>query len=191
MANKLQSFFAKNKKFILYLFIEVFFVLIVLMIDLLTKKYIYGKIKVTGEDIILIPNVLRFTAVENTGASFGMMKNSTKFLSYVSLFSVILLFAFIVFTIKDRNPLLRTALVLITAGGFGNMIDRFKYEYVRDFVYFELINFPVFNFADSALTIGCILAIIWVIVYFSKKIKDDKNKKHLDDNDSDVDNKNF
>ena len=193
MWNKVRNFLFKNKKLNINFCVEVFFIILVLLFDLLTKKYIYGKAQASG-DIVIIPKILCFTAVENTGASFGILKNSTKFLSYISLFSVILLFAFMIFSLKDRNIVLRASLVLITAGGLGNLVDRFKYGYVRDFVSFTIKDwsFAVFNFADSALTIGCILAIIWVIFYFSKKTKDEKDAESLDHKeDADLDNHNF
>lgn len=164
-----------NKKIILGLVLEGIFMLLYLMFDLLTKKYIYGNIKNTNQEIIIIKNVIRFTAVENTGASFGIFGNSTLALTIISFISIFILFATIIGTARDRNPILRSALVLIFAGGLGNLIDRVKFGYVRDFVYFELIKFPVFNFADSALTIGCVLAIIWIIFVFSKSGNKSKN----------------
>jgi signal peptidase II len=63
---------------------------------------------------------------------------------------------------------------LIIAGGIGNIIDRVKFGYVRDFVYLEIIDFAVFNVADSCLTIGCILIIIYVLWDFFSTTKKEK-----------------
>ena len=74
---------------------------------------------------------------------------------------------------KLKDKTFRFGLILIVAGGIGNIIDRFLLGHVRDFIYFELIDFPVFNIADSCLTIGCVLVIIYVIYY----VKDYKKNK--------------
>lgn len=143
--------------------------------DQLTKIYIYQPIADGASDIILIKGVLRFTAVENTGASFGVFSDSTLALTIISLITVIALFFVIIFTANNRNPLMRAALVMILAGGLGNVIDRFMLQYVRDFIYFELIDFAVFNVADSCLTVGTIILIIYIIFYFMKDAKKAKD----------------
>lgn len=57
-------------------------------------------------------------------------------------------------------------LVILVAGAVGNMIDRIYNGYVVDFLYFELINFPVFNVADCYVVVGAILAVILIIFYY-------------------------
>ena len=64
-------------------------------------------------------------------------------------------------------------LVLIASGAVGNMIDRVQYNYVVDFFYFELIDFPIFNIADMALTVGVILLFIQYI-FFDREEKESK-----------------
>lgn len=157
-----------------YFLLEMLFFGVVLAADLLTKEYVYGYADTHGK-IKLIKDVLSFTAVTNTGASFGIFGDSTAALTVVSLVCAIVLFVFILISVKTRHPLLRSALVLILAGAVGNMVDRFAFGYVRDFIYFELIDFAVFNVADSALTVGTILLIIYIIFFY--KVKEDKDKK--------------
>ena len=53
--------------------------------------------------------------------------------------------------------------VAIIGGGIGNMIDRVLSGFVIDFINFELINFAVFNIADSAVCIGAVLLIVYVL----------------------------
>ena len=156
-------FYDDPRKNALYLGIEALVMLAYLALDLLTKEFIYGPIAAGEPDIILIDGVLRFTAVENTGASFGIFKDATLALSIVSLITVVAVTAFLFFAVPYRRKLLDAALILIIAGGIGNLVDRFALHYVRDFIYFELIDFAVFNVADSCLTIGCILLIIFVL----------------------------
>lgn len=151
------------KRIFLIFAVQLLIVGLLVGVDLLTKELIYQPIADGANDIILIPGVLRFTAVENTGASFGIFKDATLALSIVSLITVVAVTAFLFFAVPYRRKLLDAALILIIAGGIGNLVDRFALHYVRDFIYFELIDFAVFNVADSCLTIGCILLIIFVL----------------------------
>jgi signal peptidase II len=158
----------KDKKRWIYSIIEIAFIGLIILADLLTKKYVYGYCY-NYQDIILIKNVLRFTSVENTGASFGILKDKTVILTIVSTVCAVLMVIFIFYSYKRRNKILRLALIMITGGAIGNIVDRISLGYVRDFVYFELTNFAVFNVADSFLTIGTILLVIYVVFYFGKE----------------------
>ncbi len=158
------------KKNIKYIIIELLLVGVVLAIDLLTKHFIYHRVDEHGK-IILINGALSFIAVQNTGASFGIFKDSITLLSIISAVSAIGILAFLIISIKHRNLFLRSSLILIIGGAVGNLIDRVWLGYVRDFVYFELIDFAVFNLADSALTIGTILLIIYIVFFYSKEEK--------------------
>ena len=55
---------------------------------------------------------------------------------------------------------------MLVSGAIGNFIDRVRFGYVRDFIYFKLINFPVFNVADCYVVIGCILFGILILFYY-------------------------
>ena len=68
--------------------------------------------------------------------------------------------AFIV--LRGRRPVLRLALVLVFVGAVGNLIDRLSVGYVVDF--FEIVGFPVFNVADSCVTVGAILIVLYALV---------------------------
>ena len=61
------------------------------------------------------------------------------------------------------------SMILLAAGGIGNFIDRLVLGYVRDFLYFKLINFPVFNVADSYVTVGIIMLIILILFVYDEK----------------------
>ena len=62
-------------------------------------------------------------------------------------------------------------MILLIAGGLGNIIDRLALGYVRDWLYFELIDFAVFNLADTGLCVGCALLIIYVIFFYKPEDK--------------------
>ncbi len=151
-------------------FIELLISAAFLAVDLLTKHFIYGACKETGR-INIIKGVICFEAVENTGASFGIFSGKTAALTAISIVCAVVLLFFLFYTYQRRNLWLRSALILILAGAVGNIVDRLAFGYVRDFIYFELIDFAVFNFADSCLTVGTIVLIIYVIFFYSKDEK--------------------
>lgn len=164
-----------KRKTILTIIVEVLLILVFVSVDLLTKTFIYEPIAAGAPDIVLINNILKFTAVQNTGASFGIFKGNAIILAIISLIIIIVVFIIQMFSLtKLKDKTFRFGLILIVAGGIGNIVDRFLLGHVRDFIYFELIDFPVFNIADSCLTIGCVLIIIYVIIYYVKDCK--KNK---------------
>lgn len=168
-------FYDDPRKNALYLGVEALVMLAYLALDLLTKEFIYGPIAAGEPDIILIDGVLRFTAVENTGASFGIFSDATNVLLAVALITSVVLLLVWVFSVKERNGFLRAALILMLAGAVGNIVDRIAFGFVRDFVYFELIDFAVFNFADSGLCVGCGCMIVYIIFFYRPDKKTDKN----------------
>lgn len=163
------------KKYIKFIIIELIAVFVVIGIDQITKLTIYNNVDQNGK-IDLIKGVLSFTAVKNTGASFGIFHDKIVLLSVVSAICSIGLIVFLIYTIKHRHALLRISLVLIIGGAIGNLIDRVFLGFVRDFVYFEIIDFAVFNLADSALVVGTILLVIYVIFFYKDKEIANENK---------------
>jgi signal peptidase II len=121
----------------------------------------------------IIKNVLHLTYVENTGAAFGMLKDARWVFMIVSSVAIVALAVYIAIQYK-REPYICACLALIAGGGIGNMIDRIVYGFVVDFVDFRLIKFAVFNGADSFITVGAAMLIIYFIV---EAIKDERAKK--------------
>jgi signal peptidase II len=78
---------------------------------------------------------------------------------------------------KRMHTAMRISLALIFAGALGNFIDRVALGYVRDMLYFKLIDFPVFNVADSAICIGAAILIIDVLFFKGKTFIDSLDKK--------------
>ncbi|MBQ8177578.1 MAG: signal peptidase II [Clostridia bacterium] len=172
--SKIKSLFDADKKSLaLWFVLDFLFIGVWLAIDLLTKEFVYGPMAAGGPDIVIWKGVLRLTPVENTGASFGIFQGKTDILTIISLVTVVVMVAVMIFSIKLRNGWYRSAMILLIAGGLGNIIDRLLLGYVRDWIYFELIDFAVFNLADTGLTVGCVLLIIFVIFFY----KPTENKK--------------
>ncbi len=118
----------------------------------------------------IIKDALHLTYVENPGAAFGMMQNSRWIFLLVSTVAII---AIIIYLIKfaPKNKLALLSLAFILGGGIGNMIDRVALGYVVDFIDFRLINFAVFNVADSFVCVGAALLIIYVLFIDGKENK--------------------
>ena len=106
----------------------------------------------------LIPNVLGLRYAENRGAAFSILSGHPRLLGILSL--VILVAAFFWLRKKQLASLPLLALSLMAGGAAGNMFDRLIRGYVPDMIETLFISFPVFNIADSCLTVGCALMII-------------------------------
>lgn len=126
--------------------------LLILAADQATKAIVRANMTV-GQSIPADTPV-RLTYVQNTGSAFGLFTNQTLFLTIAAAVGVVII-AFIFFRSGGTSKLLATSLAMQLAGAIGNLIDRIAYGYVVDFVDFRF--WPVFNVADSSITIGFII----------------------------------
>ncbi len=150
--------------------------------DQLTKYAAINTVKVNGPFEFLF-GLFQFRYVENTGAAFSSFSEN-KFI--LILFSALLLIGVLIvlLTRKIESKFVNACLVLIAAGGLGNMIDRFVNGYVVDFIEPLFINFAVFNFADCCITVGAFMLIgyeIYEAVRESKKNKAKEDKANEND----------
>jgi len=136
-------------------------ILALLVIDQYSKTLVFHRLNV-GESIPLIKNILHITFVTNTGAAFGLFKSSTLVFVVISIIAIAVIATLILRSIKKGNllsrPWLNYGLVLILSGAIGNLIDRLRFSYVIDFI--DVRIWPVFNIADSAITIGTLLLLL-------------------------------
>lgn len=149
------------------------FAALLVLLDQYTKLLSAAHLK-RQEAFELIPGVLelKYLYPENRGIAFGMFQGKTAFFAVVSL----ILFAVIIWVFmrlpKERYYLpLMTVCVLMLSGALGNLIDRVFRGYVIDFIYFSLIDFPIFNMADIYVVCGGILLVF--LVFFKYKEEDD------------------
>ncbi|MBR2930867.1 MAG: signal peptidase II [Clostridia bacterium] len=124
----------------------------------------------------LIEGVLHLTYVENRGAAFGMLKDAPW---VFNSFSVIAITAMLLYLYLGHasNKLYEISIAMIISGGIGNMIDRVALGYVVDFIDFRLINFAVFNGADSFVCVGAGLVILALILEIVKESKEEKARR--------------
>lgn len=140
---------------------------IVMLIDQFTKQL--ANAHQVGETFsTLIPGVLQFTLVHNTGAAWGMFGDWTNGLVVLGLVVCIFILCFVMFNSNNTNALMVISCSLIFAGGLGNAIDRFINGYVVDMIEVVFIEYPVFNVADCAITIGVVLLCINML-FFNKR----------------------
>lgn len=126
----------------------------VVLLDRLTKIF-FSKLLAYGESLPIIKNVVHMTLVHNTGIAFGFFKDQGIVFIIIPIIAVALLVFNIYYYRQNNEALSRMYIVafsLILGGAIGNLIDRIYFGYVIDFIDFRF--WPVFNVADSAITIG-------------------------------------
>ena len=155
-----------NLKKKLCLLLDILGIIVLVALDQFTKYLAVIHLK-DKPAYIIINGILELNYLENRGAAFGMLQNQKVFFIFVAV--VILgVIGYGLFKTPDAKKyrILHLLLSLIAAGAIGNMIDRVRFDYVVDFIYFVLINFPIFNVADIYVTISTIaLVILLLFVY--------------------------
>ena len=150
-------------------------ILVGIALDQLTK-WLAVKFLSPIDTLPLIEDVLHLTYVENRGAAFGMLADHRWVFIIISTVTIIAML-YVLFSARLPNKLYTVSVSMIISGGIGNMIDRTVLGYVVDFIDFRLINFAVFNGADSFVCVGAgilILALILDIIKESRK-REEKN----------------
>ncbi len=163
--------------------------LFVILIDQLSKTVIAHALY-PGESIKVLGNFFRITYVLNPGGAFGTRIGSGTFYTIISILAIFLGIYFFLKTREDETWF-RIGWSLILGGAFGNLIDRFRFGEVLDFLdvdffdihipsIIQLDRWPVFNVADASVTIAMII-ILWQVLFHKKPtkpeiIEDEKEK---------------
>ncbi len=160
-------------------------ILAVVAFDQITK---YFAEKCLDTAVSVIPNVFSFQLTYNTGMAWGLLKDQRWVflsLSTVAIIGIGVLY----FAIKKQHILLRLSIGFILGGGIGNMIDRiFNPNGVVDFIKTDFMDFPLFNVADSFITVGGVMFAVYLLFYDRKQEKPlvfDKTAVPDEDDDSD------
>ena len=172
-----------------FLLWEIIITLGVVFIDLLSKKLAETLlVTLPGHSFPIIEGFLHLTYTKNTGAAFSMLEGQRVFFIVIASLAVIIMVAFLMYS-KNPSKLLRIGLSLMLGGTVGNTVDRVLYGYVRDMIDFRVINFAIFNIADSALCIGVALIIIYVLFIYNPGDKKKDKSESKTENDSSVEQK--
>ncbi|RKY01182.1 MAG: signal peptidase II [Spirochaetes bacterium] len=151
-------------------------ILPILLFDQGSKKVIREKVMI-NHSITIIEGYFNIVHIENPGAVFGFLSDKDKKVKNIFLFISIFAILFIIYLflkIQEKNALLPFCLSLVLGGAAGNLIDRIRFGMVTDFLDFHWHNhhWPAFNIADSAITIGMIMLILYMLEEEIKRRKD-------------------
>ena len=138
---------------------------ILIVIDQLTK-YLARRDLADGAHS-LIDGVFSLSLVKNKGAAWGLLQGRVDILSIVSILLVILIgFFFLKIPKEKKYNIIRILSIFVIAGAIGNVIDRIGFGEVTDFLYIELIDFPVFNIADCYITFSVVIFAFLMLFYY-------------------------
>ena len=136
--------------------------IIIFIIDQISKVTISSYIGLNSS-VRVIKNFFYLTYTNNTGASFGILKNSRVVLIVLSIIALVILLRYISTFKETKYNIL--GLGFLMGGIIGNLLDRVLFGYVRDFLNFYIIgyDFPVFNIADIFIVLGVFILIISIL----------------------------
>lgn len=162
---------------------------ILVFIDQFTK-ILAVKYLLPNGSVSIIDDIFELHYLENNGAAFGIFQNQQIFfiISTIFIIAVIVWFYNKIPASKRMLPL-KIISIAVIAGAIGNFIDRITHGYVVDFLYFKLIDFPIFNVADIYVTVSCFMFLILMLFYYKENDYDfiGKNK---DNNSHNIDSSN-
>ncbi len=165
--------------------------LLVIIADQWVKYWVSTTIALESTGMPFIPGVVSLVNLHNDGCALSMFSGGGAriyFIILTGIFTVAVIIALATKFISGRVS--RWSIVLVTAGGLSNCIDRIIYGYVQDMFKLELFNFPIFNVADIFITICCIIFVIAII--FEKDRKDELDEEFIDvDEDEDAPRRKF
>lgn len=156
-----------KKKF--FLFLDLLLIIVLIAFDQYTKQWAVVWLK-DKPAYNLINGILELNYLENQGAAFGMLPNQKIFFVFVAIV-ILSVVGYVLFKIPDHKKYttLHFLFSLLVAGSIGNMIDRIRYDYVVDFIYFVRINFPIFNVADIYATLSAFMLLVLLLFVYKEE----------------------
>lgn len=143
--------------------------LVLTLFDQLTK-YLARTLLQGQDSIVLIPGIFEFRYLENQGAAFGMLEHfQWIFIFFAFGISAAAVWCLFHLPAEPRWIPMNILCVTLTAGAVGNMIDRIFHGYVIDFLYFSLIDFPIFNVADIYVCVSTAVFLLLMLFYYQEE----------------------
>lgn len=157
-----------NLKKKIFLLLDLVGIIILVALDQYTKYLAVIHLK-DKPAYIIINGVLELNYLENRGAAFGMLQNQKFFFIFVAVV-VLSVIGYVLIKMPDHKKyrILHILLSLIGAGAIGNIIDRIRFDYVVDFIYFVLINFPIFNVADICVSVSTVVLVFLLLFVYKE-----------------------
>lgn len=175
-----------NNKRMMFNIAGIVSIIILIAFDQWTKMLAVNKL-MNQEPFVIIEKVFQLRYLENRGAAFGILQGQKGFFVITGIIILVAIaYLYNKMPSTKKYYLLRILAILMAAGAIGNMIDRVSKNYVVDFFYFELINFPIFNVADCYVTVAAALLIISIMFIYKEedfKFIDLGSSKHAGEND--------
>ncbi len=139
------------------------------LLDQATKYFACANLKFKDPYVIL-KDIFQLEYLENRGAAFGLFQNQRIFFYFsVIVICIAAVWFYLRVPMERRYLPLRVCAVLVVSGALGNFIDRVRLNYVVDFFYFKLIEFPVFNVADIYVTVSTFLLLFLLFFYYKEE----------------------
>ena len=136
---------------------------ILVVIDQVSKALAVTFLK-NAASFPLWEGVFELQYCENPGIAFSLLENQRWLFIPATCLVMIALIIMLIRSDLRHSKMFSVSCALILAGGIGNLIDRIAYKYVIDFLYFKLIDFPIFNFADCCVVVGAILLFAYLLL---------------------------
>lgn len=165
--------------------VEILLFAFIITFDLCMKDFLYDFVEVEhGGNFTVIDGFLDLTYSENTGMGFGLGQESTLGITIMTAVMIVAILGYLLF-FKKEKAYIRIPLIMVAAGGIGNLVDRTQLGYVRDFFEFTFMDFAIFNIADVFVTVGAIVLILGLIVMLifppkDKRIPQDDEKEGVE-----------
>lgn len=160
-----KCFWTKKK----LLFLDFFLILFLVLLDQTIKYFVSNSLEQQGS-IVLWEGVLQLTYLKNSGGILGFLQNQTPFILFiVGILLLVILYLLTRLPDKARFIRLHPVLSCLLAGAVGNMVDRLRFGYVIDFIYFVEIDFPIFNTADILISVSTVVLILLLLFYYKEK----------------------
>lgn len=157
-----------NKRRIILLIVDLLLAILLISFDQLTKYYAVLMLK-DQPPYSVVDGVFELHYLENNGAAFGILQGQKFFFLFIAAIVLGMIF-YVLFKMPYQKKYIKLhmTLVLITSGAIGNLIDRVRFNYVVDFLYFSLINFPVFNVADIYVTVAAFFLVVLLLFVYKE-----------------------
>ena len=154
---------------IIHYFTALITVIVTLILDQWSKHLAVLNLK-GQEPFTIIEGVFKLQYLENRGAAFGLLQDQRLYFYFsMMLITVFVIWFYLKVPMTKKYLPLRICAVFILSGGLGNFIDRVRLNYVVDFFYFELIDFPIFNVADIYVTVTMFVLLYLIFFYYKEE----------------------
>lgn len=155
--------------------LPILFIAFIIALDQITKELTIKYLS-DGSSFPIFKNILELTYVQNQGMAWGLLQNKQLFFIIVTPIAVIgLIYLYLAPPFEKEYTFIRIPEVMLIGGAVGNLIDRlfrgeqFGHGFVVDMIYVKAINFPVFNIADSFITVAFVILVFAVLFVYDEK----------------------